>query len=199
MKKWVVLLGLVVVGCEGPVGPAGEQGPQGEAGAQGPAGSDADATRAEEQIGQLAGRVDSLQAALDSLASVPQEKWIPEDVLALASFIDLSVGEGIGALFVGGGTIEGEQGRLVVEGSSFSYLGYSDGSMTATGVLAIDLLAQPITLKGTLSLSGGIESIVDVDMTLDASQDPVVFGGILLVDDLAYPYEALMASVEARR
>ena len=47
----------------------------------------------------------------------------------------------------------------------------------------MEILASPVTLKGTIQLSGSMEFEVVVDMTIDVTQDPFTYGGTLTVDE----------------
>lgn len=108
---------------------------------------------------------------------------LPLDAAVLAE-LNSAVEKAIGLLFVGGGTVPGaDSGQIVVTGSTFSFEQYSpDGVFVLNGELVMDLLAAPITVKGDLSFANGeLEGPIVVDMTLDASTDPVTYGGTVTV------------------
>ncbi len=96
--------------------------------------------------------------------------------------------EAVALLFTGGGTVPGAGGgQIVVEGTSFIFEDYStDGELVINGQLDLEILASPVTLKGTIQLTGSIESEVVVDMTIDVTADPFVYSGIVAIDGETY-------------
>jgi hypothetical protein len=62
--------GLALLAQTGPHGPAGKQGPRGPQGKRGPAGQSAagEVAGLEEEVGELAGQVESLESALEEVA-----------------------------------------------------------------------------------------------------------------------------------
>jgi acetylornithine deacetylase/succinyl-diaminopimelate desuccinylase-like protein len=91
----------------------------------------------------------------------------------------------VALIFTGGGAVQGAGGgQVLVEGTSFIFQDYSpDGELIIGGQLDMELLASPVTLKGTIQLSGSMEFEVVVDMTIDVTQDPFTYGGTLTVDE----------------
>ena len=91
----------------------------------------------------------------------------------------------VALIFTGGGAVQGAGGgQVLVEGTSFIFQDYSpDGELIISGQLDMELLASPVTLKGTIQLSGSMEFEVVVDMTIDVTQDPFTYGGTLTVDE----------------
>ena len=74
---------------------------------------------------------------------------------ALFTSLEPVVGRALELMLTGGGTIEGEQGTLAVAGSTMTLESFSaDGQLVLDGELVLDLLAQPVTLKGDLEASG---------------------------------------------
>jgi hypothetical protein len=103
-------------------------------------------------------------------------------------FIIVSVERAIGLLFIGGGTAPGVGGgQIVVSGSTFVFEQYSpDGVFFLDGQLTMDLLASPITVKGSPSFRNEQgEAPIVVDMTIDASTDPITYGGTITFDGVA--------------
>lgn len=101
-------------------------------------------------------------------------------------------------MLTGGGTIEGEQGTLAVAGGTMTLESFSaDGQLVLDGELVLDLLAQPVTLKGDLQASGleGQEGPVPVkvDITIDISTDPRTYGGSVTIGEDVYDLEELFA------
>lgn len=108
---------------------------------------------------------------------------LPLDAAVLAE-LNSAVEKAIGLLFVGGGTVPGaDSGQITVTGSTFVFEQYSpDGVFVLDGQLVMDLLVAPITVKGDMSfVNGELEGPIVVDMTLDASTDPVTYGGTVTV------------------
>ena len=104
---------------------------------------------------------------------------------AVIAEMNAAVEKAIGLLFVGGGTVPGAGGgQIVVAGSTFAFEEYSpDGVFFLDGQLTMDLLAAPITVKGNLAFRGAAgEGPIVVDMTIDASTDPVTYGGTVIVN-----------------
>ena len=104
---------------------------------------------------------------------------------AVVAEMNEAVEKGIGLLFVGGGTVPGaDSGQIVVSGSTFAFDEYSpDGVFFLDGQLVMDLLAAPITVKGDLAFRNEEgEGPIIVDMTVDASTDPLTYGGTITVD-----------------
>tara|TARA_Y100000588_G_scaffold35020_1_gene33804 strand:- start:165 stop:476 length:312 start_codon:yes stop_codon:yes gene_type:complete len=78
----------------------------------------------------------------------------------------------------------GESGACL---TSFIIEDYSnDGELVINGQLDLEILASPVTLKGTIQLTGSIESEVVVDMTIDVTADPFVYSGIVAIDGETY-------------
>ena len=95
-------------------------------------------------------------------------------------------------MFQGGGTLEGELGSLIVEGSTITLVGYSPD-----GALTLSILAQPLTVKGNMTMSGSSTGEVIIDMTV-ASGDPTVYGGSVSIDGTPYDVGALAAQASAQ-
>ncbi len=124
-----------------------------------------------------------------------------EQVQGLFSALEPVVVKAMGLLLTGGGTIEGEQGTLAVTGSTLTLESFSaDGQLVLDGELTLDLLVQPVTLKGDLVASGlgGQEGPVDVnvDITIDATTDPPTYGGTVTVGEDVYDLAELFAEEE---
>ena len=104
---------------------------------------------------------------------------------AVVAEMNTAVEKAIGLLFVGGGTVEGAGGgQIVVTGSTFRFEQYSpDAVFFLDGQQTMDLLVSPITVKGDLAFrdAAGAGPIV-VDMTIDASTDPVTYGGTIAIN-----------------
>ncbi|MBT3343641.1 MAG: hypothetical protein HN712_30055 [Gemmatimonadetes bacterium] len=94
----------------------------------------------------------------------------------------------VALIFTGGGSVPGAGGgQVVVEGTSFIFQEYSpDGELMIDGQLDLNILASPVTLKGTIELTGSMEYPVIVDMTIDVRQEPFLYGGTLTVDGEIY-------------
>ena len=71
-----------------------------------------------------------------------------------------------------GQTILGASGELVVTALRWEFNAFSpDGDLVFTGALNIGILNQPRTMQGELTISGGKEARVEVDMTIDGQPD----------------------------
>lgn len=104
---------------------------------------------------------------------------------AVLAELNAAVEQAIGLLFLGGGTVPGAGGgQIVVEGGSFRFEQYSpDGEFFLDGTLVMNLLATPVTVKGDMTFRDGeTEGPVMVDMTIDASTDPITYGGTIVLD-----------------
>ncbi len=104
---------------------------------------------------------------------------------AVVAEMNSAVEKAIALLFVGGGTVEGAGGgQIVVTGSTFRFEQYSpDAVFFLDGQLTMDLLASPITVKGDLAFRDAeSEGPIVVDMTIDASTDPVTYGGTIVIN-----------------
>ena len=117
---------------------------------------------------------------------------------ALFTSLEPVVGRALELMLTGGGTIEGEQGTLAVAGSTMTLESFSaDGQLVLDGELVLDLLAQPVTLKGDLEASGleGREGPVPVkvDVTIDTSTDPRTYGGTVTIGEVVYDLDELFA------
>ena len=117
---------------------------------------------------------------------------------ALFTSLEPVVGKALELMLTGGGTLEGEQGTLTVAGSTMTLESFSaDGQLVLDGELVLDLLAQPVTLKGDLEASGleGREGSVPVkvDVTIDTSTDPRTYGGTVTIGEDVYDLEELFA------
>ena len=117
---------------------------------------------------------------------------------ALFTSLEPVVGRALELMLTGGGTIEGEQGTLAVAGSTMTLESFSaDGQLVLDGELVLDLLAQPVTLKGDLEASGleGQEGPVPVkvDVTIDTSTDPRTYGGTVTIGEVVYDLDELFA------
>jgi len=124
-----------------------------------------------------------------------------EQVRGLFTTLEPVVVQAMGLLLQGGGTIQGEQGTLVVAGTTMTLEGFSaDGQLVLDGELTLDILAQPVTLKGDLVASGleGQEGPVDVnvDITIDPTTDPRTYGGTVTVGEVVYDLAELLAEEE---
>ena len=125
-----------------------------------------------------------------------------EQVRGLFTTLEPVVVEAMGLLLQGGGTIEGQQGgTLTVAGSTMTLESFSaDGQLVLDGELTLDLLVQPLTLKGDLVASGleGQEGSVDVkvDITIDPTTDPRTYGGTVTVGEVVYDLAELLAEEE---
>ena len=124
-----------------------------------------------------------------------------EQVRGLFTTLEPVVAEAMGLLLQGGGTIEGQQGTLTVAGSTMTLESFSaDGQLVLDGELTLDLLVQPVTLKGDLVASGleGQEGPVDVkvDITIDPTTDPRTYGGTVTVGEVVYDLTELLAGEE---
>ena len=99
--------------------------------------------------------------------------------------MEQALANSVALIFTGGGSVQGAGGgQVLVEGTSFIFQDYSpDGELIIGGQLDMELLASPVTLKGTIQLSGSMEFEVVVDMTIDVTQDPFTYGGTLTVDE----------------
>ena len=124
-----------------------------------------------------------------------------EQVQGLVSTLEPVLVQAMGLLLTGGGTIQGEQGTLVVAGSTLTLESFSaDGQLVLDGELTLNLLVQPVTLKGDLVANGlgDQEDPVDinVDMTIDPTTDPTTYGGTITVGEVAYDLIELLAEEE---
>ena len=109
--------------------------------------------------------------------------------------------EALGKVLVGGGTIEGEAGTIVVEGTTLTFEGFSsDGMLVLDGQLTLDIQATPLALKGELVASGveGEEGPLNIaiDITIDTSADPPAYGGTVTVDEEVHQLAELLAARE---
>lgn len=98
--------------------------------------------------------------------------------------MQVALTKAVALIFTGGGAVPGAGGgQVVVEGTSFIFQEYSpDGELVIGGQLDLNILASPVTLKGTIELTGSMEYPVIVDMTIDVTSDPFLYGGTLTVD-----------------
>ncbi|MBI92600.1 MAG: hypothetical protein CME05_05230 [Gemmatimonadaceae bacterium] len=99
--------------------------------------------------------------------------------------MEQALANSVALIFTGGGSVQGAGGgQVLVEVTSFIFQDYSpDGELIIGGQLDMELLASPVTLKGTIQLSGSMDFEVVVDMTIDVTQDPFTYGGTLTVDE----------------
>lgn len=117
---------------------------------------------------------------------------------ALFTSLEPVVARALELMLTGGGTMEGEQGTLTVAGSTMTLESFSaDGQLVLDGELVLDLLAQPLTLRGDLQASG-LESRegpvpVKVDVTIDISTDPRTYGGTVTVGEYVHDLDELFA------
>ena len=117
------------------------------------------------------------------------------DPIALAVFEDLgtTMSQAVGIMLSGGGALEGELGTLAVEGTVITLSGYSpDGQLILDGELTLDIFANPITVKGAVTLSGSSSGEVVVDMTVASGESPA-YGGSVTVDGTQYDVSAFGA------
>ena len=128
-------------------------------------------------------------------ATFPPADEVQLDPEALVVFESLgaTLTQAVGVMFQGGGTLDGELGSLIIEGQTIALDGYSpDGELILDGELTLNILAQPLTVKGAMSMSGSSTGEVVIDMTV-ASGDPTVYGGTVTVDGTPYDVAALAA------
>lgn len=117
---------------------------------------------------------------------------------ALFTGLEPVVAQALELMLTGGGAIEGQQGTLTVAGSTMTLDSFSvDGQLVLDGELVLDLLVQPMTLKGDLEASGleGREGTVDVkvDITIDPTTDPREYGGTVTIGEDVYDLTELFA------
>lgn len=117
---------------------------------------------------------------------------------ALFTSLEPVVAKALELMLTGGGTIDGEQGTLTVAGSTMTLESFSaDGQLVLDGELVLDLLVQPVTLKGDLQANGieGREGPVPVkvDVTIDISTDPRTYGGTVTIGEDVYDLDELFA------
>lgn len=119
-------------------------------------------------------------------------------VLSPAVFAEMNaaVEKAIGLLFLGGGAVPGAGGgQILVAGTSFTFDKYSpDGAFVLDGQLQMNLLVSPVTVKGNLVYTGNGDGDVIVDMTIDATTDPITYGGTLVVNGQTYQVAELAAA-----
>ncbi len=123
-------------------------------------------------------------AADDSVTGPGSGDAVSLDAAVVAE-MNSAVEKAIALLFVGGGTVEGAGGgQIVVAGSTFRFEQYSpDSVFFLDGQLIMDLLVSPITVKGDLAFRDAeSEGPIVVDMTIDASTDPVTYGGTVAIN-----------------
>ncbi len=104
---------------------------------------------------------------------------------ALLAEMQVALGKSVALIFTGGGSVPGAGGgQVLVQGTSFLFQDYSpDAELVINGQLDLDILASPVTLLGTILLTGSMEFEVIVNMTINVLDDPISYGGTLTVDD----------------
>ena len=102
----------------------------------------------------------------------------------LLAEMEVALGKSVALIFTGGGSVPGPGGgQVLVEGTSFIFQQYSpDGELVIDGQLDLNVLASPVTLKGTIQLAGSMELEALVDMTINILDEPMTYGGTLTVD-----------------
>lgn len=101
-------------------------------------------------------------------------------------------------LLTGGQVIEGEQGTLTLTATNFIFDGYSaDGSQVLDGDLEVDLLASPLTIQGTLELSGAQNGTMEVDLEIMQDGEDFDLAGTLVYEGVEFDIAALVAALEA--
>ena len=102
----------------------------------------------------------------------------------LLAEMEVALEKSVALIFTGGGRVPGSGGgQVLVEGTSFIFQQYSpDGELVIDGQLDLNVLASPVTLKGTIQLAGSMEFEVLVDMTINILDEPISYGGTLIVD-----------------
>ena len=135
-----------------------------------------------------------------SKKSNPADPQTSADVLNVVSAMGTaSQGIDLQQLFSSseGQVIEGESGQLVITLTRWSFEEYSpDGAMVVNGELAIGVLTVPLTIAGQLQISGSQEALVEVDMTLDLSDDEnPQLGGDITYNGVRFDVADLVASV----
>jgi len=124
-----------------------------------------------------------------------------EELSVAAEFfseLSSSMTEAAGLMFAGGGTVAGEQGAVVVTGSTVSFDGYSpDGEVIIEGDLQVDLLVQPVAVTGQLELTGEPGGTADVNVTIDLTSTPIAYGGTITLDGVEYDVAEIVAEAEA--
>ena len=95
-----------------------------------------------------------------------------------------------------GQVVEGESGQIVVTLTTWTFEDYSpDGAMVLNGELAIGVVSVPLTIKGELQISGSQDAVVDIDMTLDISeQDNPQLGGKVIYNGVKFEVVDLIAA-----
>lgn len=111
--------------------------------------------------------------------------------------LSASMNQAAALLFTGGGEVAGQQGKVVVTGSALSFEAYSpDGGTVINGVLTINLLVQPVTVKGQLALTGEQSGTADVSVTIDLTSSPPAYGGIIVLDEVEYDVAEIVAEAQ---
>lgn len=134
--------------------------------------------------------------------SAPTEPADTGELSAGAEFFEeltTPMNQAAALLFTGGGEVAGERGKVVVTGSNLSFEAYSpDGETTIDGVLTINLLVQPVAVTGDLELAGEQTGTAEVNVTIDLTSSPPVYGGTIVVDGVEYDVAVIVAEAEAR-
>ena len=119
---------------------------------------------------------------------------------AAVMFRDLSssIGQAMGLMLTGGGTLEGEQGSVEVVGSTFTLSAYSpNGEIVMDGELTIEPLAAPVRIDGHLTVTGTFEGEAEVHITVDMSTSPPTYGGTVKLGDETYEVADLVEAAAA--
>ncbi len=88
---------------------------------------------------------------------------------------------GVVAFLASSGTVEGTEGELRVEGSSWRFEGFSpDGDVVIDGALVVDPAARPMVILGDLKMSGGQSGVLAIDLSYNPSNG--IISGVIVVD-----------------
>ena len=134
----------------------------------------------------------------DGESGVDPESVDREDVVEIAQVLRASSGElDLVKLLTGGGEqiVEGEGGRVVMTLTKWTFEQYSpNGQLVVDGELVLNVLAQPITLKGVIQISGSQEGTAEFDMTVDLTDpEEPVFGGTVTYNQVPFQVAELLA------
>ena len=89
--------------------------------------------------------------------------------------------QGIVAAQAGEGSIGGISGKFSVVGDRWRFEGYSpEGEVFIDGELTVDATQQPMVIRGELDLSGMLSGVLFIDLSYNSSNG--VFDGTITVD-----------------
>lgn len=135
----------------------------------------------------------------DDSPTGPEDNGELSEGAALFQELGATLNQAAALLFTGGGEIQGEQGTVVVVGSTLTFNSYSpDSEVVIDGQLEINLLVQPVAVTGQLELTGEPSGTADVNVTIDLATSPPTYGGTIVLDGEVYDVVVIVAEAAAQ-